>query len=64
MSALIGTVTPPVSLLLCLDCKLAKIPLNGTFGIIWSYVLAMFSIVIICVFMPEIITWLPNLLIH
>jgi len=62
MAALIGTVSPPVSLLLCLDCGIAKIPLQETFGIIWSYLLVMFGVVLLCVFFPPLVTWLPNLL--
>jgi TRAP-type C4-dicarboxylate transport system permease large subunit len=62
MTALIGTVSPPVSLLLCLNCGIAKIPLSETFRIIWSYLLVMLAVVLICVLAPSVVTWLPNLL--
>ena len=62
MGALIGTISPPVSLILCLDCGIAKIPLRETFGIIWSYLLVMLSVILLCVLIPGLIIWLPNLL--
>ncbi len=62
MGALIGTISPPVSLILCLDCGIAKIPLRETFGIIWSYLLVMLGVILLCVLIPGLIIWLPNLL--
>ena len=61
MGALIGTVSPPVSLVLCLDCGIAGIPLRETFGVIWSYLLVMFAVVLACVLVPGLVTWLPNI---
>jgi C4-dicarboxylate transporter DctM subunit len=61
MGALIGTISPPVSLLLCLDCGIAKIPLSATFRIVWSYLLVMLGVVILCIFLPGVVTWLPGL---
>jgi len=60
MSALIGTISPPVSLILCLDCGIAKIPLSETFSIVWSYLLVMLAVVILCIFIPYTVTWLPS----
>lgn len=62
MTALIGTVGPPVSLLLCLNGRIAKIPLSETFLIVWSHLLVMLGVVLICVLVPSVVTWLPNLL--
>ena len=61
MTALIGTVSPPVSLLLCLNCGIAKIPLHKTFKVIWSYLAVMLAVVAACVLIPELVTWLPSL---
>ena len=60
MSALVGTISPPVSLLLCIDCGIAKIPLSKTYGIVWSYLLTMMLVVVIMVFIPAFVTWLPS----
>ena len=60
MAALIGTVSPPVSILLCLNCGIADIPLNATFRVIWSYLAVMLAVVIVCIFFPNIVLWLPN----
>ena len=62
MAALIGTVSPPVSLLLCLNCGIAGIPLSETFGVIWSYLLVMMAVVVLCVVFPSLVTWLPSVL--
>ncbi len=61
MTALIGTVSPPVSLLLCLNCGIAKIPLSRTFGVIWSYLAVMLGVVALCILIPGLVTWLPGL---
>ncbi len=61
MTALIGTVSPPVSLLLCLNCGIAKIPLSRTFGVIWSYLAVMLGVVALCILIPGFVTWLPGL---
>jgi tripartite ATP-independent transporter DctM subunit len=61
MAALIGTVSPPVSLLLCLNCGIAKIPLSQTFGVIWSYLAVMLAVVVVCILAPAVVTWLPRL---
>ena len=60
MTALIGTVSPPVALLLCLNCGIAKIPLGATFRIVWSYLAVMLAVVILCVLFPGLVTWLPS----
>ena len=60
MAALIGTVSPPVSILLCLNCGIADIPLNATFRVIWSYLAVMLAVVTLCVLFPRIVLWLPN----
>jgi len=62
MAALVGTVSPPVAVLLCLDCGIAKISLHETFGIIWSYLLVMLGVVFLCVFVPPVVTWLPRVI--
>ncbi len=62
MGALIGTISPPVSLLLCINCGIAKIPLSKTYRIVWSYLLVMFLVVLAGVLFPVVITWLPNIL--
>jgi len=61
MTALVGTVSPPVALLLCLNCGIAKIPLSTTFRIVWSYLAVMLAVVILCIVFPGLVTWLPGL---
>ena len=61
MTALIGTVSPPVAILLCLNCGIAKIPLSATFRMIWSYLIVMLGVVVLCIIFPGLVTWLPSL---
>ncbi|AZO95903.1 TRAP transporter large permease [Halocella sp. SP3-1] len=61
MTALIGTISPPVSLLVCINCGIAKIPVSRTYRIIWSYLLVMMLIVFLVILFPSIITWLPSI---
>ncbi len=60
MTALIGTVSPPVSILLCLNCSIARIPLSATFRVIWSYLAVMLAVVALCILFPQLVTWLPG----
>lgn len=61
MTALIGTISPPVSLLVCINCGIAKIPVSRTYKIVWSYLLVMMLIVFLVILFPSIVTWLPSI---
>ena len=50
-----------MSLLLCLNCGIAKIPLSRTFAVIWSYLAVMLAVVLVCILAPAVVTWLPGL---
>jgi tripartite ATP-independent transporter DctM subunit len=62
IAALVGSNTPPVAVLLSLNCGIGKIRMNETFKILPSYILTMILVVIICVFVPSLSTWLPGLI--
>jgi len=61
MTALIGATTPPVGVLLFIDCAIAKIPLSKTFKIIWPFVLVLFFVCVLAAFFPNIVLFLPEL---
>ncbi len=61
MTMLVGTITPPVGSLLFIDCGIAKVPLSTTFKIIPYYVLTMVLVVLLCTYIPEIVTFIPNI---
>ena len=62
MTALIGAVTPPVGVLLFIDCAIAKIPLSKIFKIIWPFVLVLFFVCILAALFPSIVLFLPELI--
>jgi C4-dicarboxylate transporter DctM subunit len=61
MTALIGAVTPPVGVLLFIDCTIAKIPLSSVFKIIWPFVFILFGVTILVLFVPSLVLFLPSL---
>lgn len=57
---LIGTITPPVGLQLYIASAIAKIPISKVKEI-WLFVLVMLFVVVLMVFFPIIVTFIPNL---
>lgn len=60
MSALIGTLTPPVALSLYLTSTIAKTKPEKTFWAMIPLIMVIYAVLILCVFIPELITWIPN----
>ena len=60
ITILVGTVTPPVGLQLYIAAGIAKTPVMKVY--IWPFVAVMMALMIACVFIPDIITFLPDLL--
>ncbi|MGQ0664177.1 MAG: TRAP transporter large permease [Pseudomonadota bacterium] len=59
VTILIGTVTPPVGLQLYIASAIGRVPLNQV--TVWPFVGAMVSVVLLMVFFPPLVTFLPNL---
>jgi C4-dicarboxylate transporter DctM subunit len=59
ITMLIGTVTPPVGLQLYICSTIAQVPVPRV--IIWPFVIAMTAALLIIVYFPPLVTWLPNL---
>ena len=57
---LIGTVTPPVGLQLYIAASIAKIPISE--AKVWPYVSAMLIVVLLTIFVPSLITYLPSVI--
>jgi len=60
VTLLIGTVTPPVGLQLYIAAAIGKVPISKM-GIIWPFVAAMVLVVVVMVFVPGTVTWVPHL---
>ena len=58
----IGTITPPVGILLFVTCGVARQPLKAVGSIIWVFVAGMICIVLLVAFFPPLATFLPELL--
>jgi len=61
MAVLIGSVTPPVGILLYLSCSIAKIPVSQASLIIWPFVSMMIIVLFLCVLIPELVVFIPRL---
>ncbi|WP_317856007.1 TRAP transporter large permease [Chakrabartyella piscis] len=62
MSVLVGSITPPVGVLLYLGSSIAGIPVAKASKAIWPFVLTIVVVILLCVFVPQVITFLPELL--
>ena len=58
ITILIGTITPPVGLQLYIAAGIAKIPIEKV--MIWPFVFAMLSVVLLLTFVPSLVTFLPS----
>ncbi len=61
MAILIGSVTPPVGILLYISCGIAKIPVSQASKIIWPFVFMMILVLFLCIFFPSLTTFIPKI---
>jgi C4-dicarboxylate transporter DctM subunit len=61
MVSLLGACTPPVGTLLFIGCSIAGIPLNRVVVVTAWFVGTQLLICILLMFVPEAITWIPNM---
>jgi len=59
VTIMIGTITPPVGLQLYIASAIGKVSLGEV--TVWPFVAAMLGVVLLMVFVPSIVTFLPNL---
>lgn len=60
MTALIGTLTPPVAISLYLTSQIAGTKPEKTFWAMIPLIAVIYAVLILSVFIPGIITWIPN----
>ncbi|WP_158738088.1 TRAP transporter large permease [Alteribacillus sp. YIM 98480] len=56
----VGTLTPPVGINLYLSAQIAEASPEKVFYQMIPYILILFLIILIAIFIPEIVLWLPN----
>jgi len=61
LTMMIGSITPPVGLTLFTVMKVAAISMDRLVRAIWPFYLAIFTVVVIVVLVPQFAVWLPNL---
>ena len=61
LSTMIGLITPPVGITMFIACQLAGITVNDFTRAVWRPFLALVLAVIVCALWPELVLFLPNL---
>ena len=59
---MIGLLTPPVGGLLYLESKIANVPVDRLIKELVPFILVLFAVVALMTFIPQIVTFIPNLL--
>ena len=62
VNLMIGLLTPPVGGLLFLEAKIANVPVDRLIKEIVPFILVLFAVVALMIFIPPIVTFIPNLL--
>jgi len=62
VNLMIGLLTPPVGGLLYLEAKIANVPVDRLIKEIVPFILVLFAVVALMIFVPAIVTFIPNLL--
>ena len=62
INLMIGLLTPPVGGLLYLEAKIANVPVDRLIKEIVPFILVLFAVVALMIFVPAIVTFIPNLL--
>lgn len=61
VSDMIGSITPPVGVLLYIACSVSGVPIKRVLKHVWLYVFAMSIVALMVAYIPAISTTLPNL---
>lgn len=62
MMLLVGAVTPPVGVLLFICCGIAKISIAQAAKAVWPFVFGEIAVILLCVFIPQLTTFLPDMI--
>lgn len=62
MNMCIGLLTPPVGTCLFIGCRVGDMQLSSLVKVIWPMVAAQIAILLLCMFFPDIIMFLPKLI--
>ncbi len=62
LNLMLGLMTPPVGMVLFVLSSVSKVSFEQIARAIWPFVLALFAVLILIIFVPEIVTFLPNMI--
>ena len=60
MAVLVGSITPPVGILLYMSCGIAGIKPFEAFGIVWPFISIYMFLLYLSIFVPLVITFFPS----
>jgi C4-dicarboxylate transporter DctM subunit len=64
LNLMLGLITPPVGILLYLSCSMADVKLGEMLRQLTPFLVALFLVLIMITYIPDLVMWLPNYLIH
>jgi len=62
LNLMIGLLTPPIGALLFLETKIANLPFAVLVKAVTPYTLTLFVVLFLCTYIPELVLWIPNLI--
>lgn len=57
----IGTLTPPLGIVMYILCDIADIPIDRYFKVIWPYLLSLIGVIVVLILFPGLVTFLPDM---
>ena len=61
LNLMIGLITPPVGAILFVETKVAKIEIKTLLKEIWPHIVVLYGVLLLITFVPQFVTFLPNL---
>jgi TRAP-type transport system large permease protein len=59
LNIVIGGLTPPIGILLFVMSGVTGVKMGDLLMNLWPFILVQFSVLLLCVFIPQIVLWLP-----
>lgn len=56
----IGMLTPPVGVLLFVVSSARQVPLNALLVNVWPFIVVQYTVLVLCIIWPPLVTWLPR----
>jgi len=63
INLLIGTLTPPVGVLMFTTCGIAKVSVMDFVKAVWPFYISLIAVLASVTYLPQVVLWLPNLII-